>query len=172
MGDKSDPGRTGCPATDRDGDRVFDHEDACPDQPGVPDPDPKKSGCPGGLAIQDGKIKIDEPIYFWAGKPLILKLSYPVLDALAQALRATSVIKKIRVEGHTDSLGKADFNRALSAQRANAVVDYLVKLGVPASRLQAKGYGPDRPIADNGTLEGREKNRRVDFVILDPPQGR
>lgn len=172
MGDKSDPGRTGCPATDRDGDRVFDHEDACPDQPGVPDPDPKKSGCPGGLAIQDGKIKIDEPIYFWAGKPLILKRSYPVLDALAQALRATSVIKKIRVEGHTDSLGKADFNRALSAQRANAVVDYLVKLGVPASRLQAKGYGPDRPIADNGTLEGREKNRRVDFVILDPPQGR
>lgn len=170
MGEKADPSRAGCPARDRDGDHVFDFEDACPDLPGVPDPDPKKRGCPGALAIEHGKIKIDEPIYFWAGKRVILDRSHPVLEALAQALKTDGTIKKIRVEGHTDNLGKPDFNRALSAQRAKSVVAYLVKSGIAASRLEAAGYGADRPIADNNTLEGRERNRRVDFVILDPPQ--
>ncbi len=83
---------------------------------------------------------------------------------------AADVLKKypdtyITVEGHTDSTGAADHNQRLSEQRAQAVNDLLVKGGVPASRLAVKGYGESDPIADNGTDEGRQANRRVQLEI-------
>jgi OOP family OmpA-OmpF porin len=72
----------------------------------------------------------------------------------------------IEIAGHTDNVGPADQNRALSQKRAEAVVKYLVDKGVDKSRLIAKGYGPDKPIADNKDAKGKQKNRRVEFVIL------
>jgi OOP family OmpA-OmpF porin len=74
---------------------------------------------------------------------------------------------KLVVEGHTDSTGPRAFNMDLSKRRAQAVVDYLVGKGVSPVRLTAKGFGPDRPIADNGTRLGRAKNRRVQFTKID-----
>ncbi len=71
----------------------------------------------------------------------------------------------LTVEGHTDSIGSNAFNQGLSEARAQAAVDYLVTLGVPAERLVAVGYGETRPIADNGTDEGRARNRRVEFAF-------
>jgi outer membrane protein OmpA-like peptidoglycan-associated protein len=72
----------------------------------------------------------------------------------------------VRIEGHTDAKGSAEHNRILSNGRANAVRDYLVAHGIAVERLDAKGYGPDLPLDTNKTAEGREKNRRVEFVIV------
>ena len=71
---------------------------------------------------------------------------------------------KYEVQGHTDNTGSAASNLKLSQKRAQAVVDRMVKLGVPANRLTAVGKGQEEPIADNSTEEGRAKNRRVVFV--------
>ena len=79
----------------------------------------------------------------------ILKKSFPVLNHVVDALKASPFIKKIEVGGHTDDRGKADYNRDLSGRRANSVMKYLVDHGIAADKLTAKGYGPDKPIADN-----------------------
>ena len=76
-------------------------------------------------------------------------------------------IKKISIEGHASSDGDDNANLALSDRRAKSVMDYLVKKGVKADRLTAKGYGEQKPIADNGSEEGRVKNRRVEFNITE-----
>ena len=73
------------------------------------------------------------------------------------------------VEGHTDSQGSASSNQDLSQRRAEAVRDYLVSRGIAGDRLTAQGFGPSRPIADNGTAEGRANNRRVEIVIPPTP---
>jgi outer membrane protein OmpA-like peptidoglycan-associated protein len=73
---------------------------------------------------------------------------------------------KIEISGHTDSKGANDYNLKLSDNRAKAVVDYLIKAGIPASRLVYKGYGEEQPIATNETDEGRQLNRRTEFKIL------
>jgi len=75
--------------------------------------------------------------------------------------------KKIRIEGHTDSVGDAEANLNLSERRAKSVLDALVSLGVDASRITTIGLGEDFPIASNETEEGRKKNRRVDVILLD-----
>jgi outer membrane protein OmpA-like peptidoglycan-associated protein len=72
------------------------------------------------------------------------------------------------VEGHTDNTGSEAFNQKLSEKRAENVMHYLVKQGIPLERLKAVGYGLTRPVADNATREGRQKNRRVDLVISEP----
>lgn len=90
--------------------------------------------------------------------------SLAVLGEVARVLQEAPAVRA-RVEGHTDNFGQAEFNHALSLSRAQAVVDYLVAQGVPAQRLQAAGFGQDRPIAPNETRAGRMKNRRVEIVV-------
>ncbi|MGI8513954.1 MAG: OmpA family protein, partial [Acidimicrobiia bacterium] len=68
-------------------------------------------------------------------------------------------------DGHTDDQGPEDFNRDLSLRRAQAVLDYMVAAGLPAANLSPEGFGESRPIADNGTEEGRAKNRRIEFTL-------
>jgi outer membrane protein OmpA-like peptidoglycan-associated protein len=74
-------------------------------------------------------------------------------------------IRRVAIEGHTDSAGDAVKNRALSQERAEAVATYLTQKGIAAERLTAKGHGPDNPIASNRTAEGRAKNRRVELHV-------
>ena len=76
-------------------------------------------------------------------------------------------IKRVRVEGYTDSSGTRAANLRLSQARAEAVTEYLAQKGIPRSRLEAKGYGDARPIAPNLTAHGRELNRRVEIVVLE-----
>ena len=83
-----------------------------------------------------------------------------VLDKIAACL----VDANIEVGGHTDGRGAPELNAQLSQQRANTVLDYLVGKGMNRAKLTAKGYGPSKPIADNDTLEGRQKNRRIEFI--------
>jgi outer membrane protein OmpA-like peptidoglycan-associated protein len=75
-------------------------------------------------------------------------------------------IKLIEVQGHTDNKGRPWYNKALSARRAKAVMDGLIKRGVDKTRLRSEGYGQAKPIADNKTDEGRSVNRRVEFQII------
>ena len=89
-----------------------------------------------------------------------------LLDEIASVILAHPEIKKIRVEGHTDSDGPDSSNLKLSQARTQAVVDYLVSKGVERSRLDPVGFGESRPIAENTTPEGKAKNRRVEFIIV------
>jgi len=168
---ETDPAKLGCPKPDRDHDTVPDDVDACPDKAGAPSPDPKKNGCPGLVEVKNGVIVIFQPVFFATGKDTILKKSFPVLNAVADALKAEPEIKKIMIEGHTDNRGKASKNMELSDRRARSVLNYLVSHGIAPERLDAQGYGDSKPVADNKTSKGRAANRRVEFHIVDPPQG-
>jgi len=139
--------------------------------PGAP-PSPVAQGAyaitpppPARVAITGKKLELKEKIFFDTSRATIKPVSFELLDEAAQVLVAHPEVGKVRIEGHTDGTGAAAFNTTLSQQRAEAVRDYLVKKGVAAERLSAKGFGPTQPIGDNGTAAGREANRRVDFMI-------
>jgi outer membrane protein OmpA-like peptidoglycan-associated protein len=87
----------------------------------------------------------------------------PVVAQIVKLLKDNPGLK-LSVEGHTDNVGTHDANLKLSEQRAAAVMGALVSAGIPRDRLQSAGYGPDKPVADNDTGEGRAKNRRVELV--------
>ena len=109
-------------------------------------------------------------MFFATNKDVILKKSFPLLQSMADALKASPQIRKVLIEGHSDDRGKREYNIELSGRRAQSVKRWLVENGVAELRLDSKGFGPDNPIADNKTAKGRAANRRVDFVIVDPPQ--
>lgn len=94
---------------------------------------------------------------------------YPVLDAVADVLKEYDETS-ITVSGHTDNVGRADYNQNLSQQRASSVAGYLVNKGVAGNRVSAIGYGMNQPIASNANESGRSQNRRVEIVI-NPPRG-
>jgi outer membrane protein OmpA-like peptidoglycan-associated protein len=102
-------------------------------------------------------------VNFDTGKATIKPESDKTLDDAAAVLKAATALK-IEVGGHTDNVGTAQSNEKLSAERAQAVMAALVKRGVAANRLTAKGYGQSAPVADNRTEDGRAKNRRVELV--------
>jgi outer membrane protein OmpA-like peptidoglycan-associated protein len=114
------------------------------------------------------KVEINEKIQFESGKALIKPESNGLLDEIAKVMKDATQIKKVEVQGHASSEGDAAGNKKLSDDRAKAVMAAIVARGVKAEILTAKGYGIEKPIADNKTDEGKEKNRRVEFVILDP----
>ena len=165
-GASPDPARPGCPG-DRDGDSVPDQSDACPDKAGAPDPDPKKNGCPGLVEIKGGQIVILQQVFFASNKDVILEKSFPVLQAVSHAMKSLPAERTFHVEGHTDNTGIAEKNLDLSKRRAASVKRWLVEHGIAANRLEAQGFGQERPIADNKTVEGKAKNRRVEFHIVD-----
>lgn len=120
---------------------------------------------PDKIILTPSNIAIIDKIQFETGKADLKPVSFPVLDDVVRVLKENPQIEEVVVEGHTDSTGTADINRKLSQGRAESCMKYIVGKGIKANRLTAQGYGPDRPIADNTTEEGREANRRVEFVI-------
>lgn len=104
-------------------------------------------------------------IHFDTGKATISKDSLAILDKAAAAIKKAPDGTKIEVGGHTDNTGKADANMKLSQERADAVAAKLKELGVADGVLSSKGYGQDKPVADNGSAEGRAKNRRIEFTV-------
>jgi outer membrane protein OmpA-like peptidoglycan-associated protein len=163
-----DPKKNGCPPpVDRDGDGIFDPEDACPAEKGARDDDPKKNGCPKSVRVVENEIVILEQVQFDTGKATIKSASDPLLDEVAQVLTQHPEMTRIEVQGHTDNRGSAALNKKLSQARADSVRRALVERGIAVGRLVPKGYGPDKPIDENSTDEGRQRNRRVQFVVLD-----
>jgi cysteine-rich repeat protein len=153
----------GCPDGDRDGDTVVDRLDNCPDEPGTV----KNFGCKDKqlVVFKGGTIELLDVVYFKTNKAIIEKRSFKLLRNVAIVINAHPEIKKVTVEGHTDTQGDDAYNKDLSQRRAAAVVEMLVANGVDGSLLEAIGYGEERPIADNRTKKGRAKNRRVEFVV-------
>jgi outer membrane protein OmpA-like peptidoglycan-associated protein/uncharacterized protein YidB (DUF937 family) len=106
-------------------------------------------------------------IHFDTGSDAISADSLDVLNDAAAALKNAPAGTKVEIDGHTDNTGDAAANLKLSEARANAVRGKLVELGVTADMLLAKGYGDTRPVADNATEEGRAKNRRMEFTVVE-----
>lgn len=159
----------GCPEDDADKDNIGDAQDACPKEPGEPSPEPAKNGCPQFIRRITGssEIQILKQVQFATGKATILPNSYPILDEVVRLLKVNPEIKHLAIEGHTDNRGSNDLNEKLSNDRANSVMQYLIDKGIDAGKLSAAGFGPRKPIADNNTADGRQKNRRVEFHIRD-----
>ena len=113
----------------------------------------------------DEKGRVALYINFDLDKATLRADAQPIIAEIHKLLASDTELK-LSIEGHTDSTGKADHNRELATARARSVLGALVGLGVDASRLSSKGFGPDKPVADNGTDEGRAKNRRVELVKI------
>ncbi len=157
----------GCPETDADADGIPDTEDACPKQPGPRNVDPKKNGCPTSYTFEGTVIKFVQQVHFAVGSATILPDSFSILQDVVNLLKVNPQLKRVAVEGHTDNTGSADLNRKLSQSRSESVMNWLVEHGVEKARLEAHGYGPDKPIDTNDTPAGRTKNRRVEFKIIE-----
>ena len=149
----------GC-ALDSDGDGVPDYRDDCPDTSA------------GALVNERGcyieleeEVTIDMNIEFDTNKAEILPKHQSEIGRVVEFLRQYPTANAV-IEGHTDSSGSRAYNQGLSERRAKSVHDYLVEeASVAADRLTYAGYGEDRPIADNSTSEGMQKNRRVSAVV-------
>ncbi len=160
----------GCPDPDNDGDGILDINDKCPDVPedmnGIEDDD----GCPEKqkIIVTKKKVFTVEKIYFDFNKATIKQKSMPIIEGVAKILEDNPQLGAVRIEGHTDDLGPEAYNLWLSQQRCESVRRALIAHGVPADKLEAKGFGEANPTYDNNTAEGRDKNRRVDFVFIQP----
>ncbi len=110
---------------------------------------------------------VRDAIHFDTNLDTIKNESLAVLDDVATQIQSHPELVKIRVEGHTDNVGKSSDNLSLSRRRATSVRTYLITRGIDANRLLAEGYGDSNPIASNTDEPGRAKNRRVAFTILD-----
>jgi outer membrane protein OmpA-like peptidoglycan-associated protein len=133
----------------------------------VKQPDPKNNGCRlARLIKEDSLIAITQQVQFEHGKATIRPESDALLHDVAKVLAEFPELEVIEVGGHTDNTGSAYTNRKLSADRAAAVKKWLEEHQIDKKRLRSRGYGPDKPIGDNKTDEGRAKNRRVEFRVV------
>ncbi len=151
---------------DTDGDKVPDYLDKCPQVKGS-----NADGCNAATIKPDVKYvagaKIDlgaSGIQYGPGNAIIKPISYSVLNKVVKIMNDNLELE-LRVEGHTDNLGKEEANLALSKARALAVKKYLIDNGIEDYRITAEGYGSKKPVANNKTPKGRSQNRRVDFIL-------
>lgn len=149
-----------CP--DRDGDTIPDDIDRCPDAAGTME----DLGCPhyDKIVVKPDKLELREKLYFAWDQAILQPVSFPVLDEVVQALKDNSQFL-VQIEGHTSSDGTDDHNQTLSEERARAVLDYLAAHGIASHRLVSKGFSSTVPLDTNTTAAGRERNRRVEFVV-------
>ncbi len=172
---------------DTDGDGVYDHLDRCPGTPpgtlvdavgcplpakpaapvdsdgdGVLDDDDFCPGTPRGATVDERGCWVLEGVEFESNRAEIRPAYEPELEAVATVLENNPTVK-IQIQGHTDSVGAAEYNRQLSEERARAVMEWLISEGIDRKRLSAVGMGESRPIANNDSAEGRERNRRVEL---------
>lgn len=140
---------------DADSDGIRDDLDECPST--TQDLTVDEKGCPTFTGTLSS-------IQFQSGSSELTDDSESYLAKMAKELSAYPDLK-IQIVAHTDSQGRSQFNQALSAKRADAVRDYLITQDISGSNLTSKGMGEDNPIADNGTIDGRAKNRRVEFIV-------
>jgi OOP family OmpA-OmpF porin len=161
--------KDGCPTLDADGDGIPIPQDKCPNEKETVNGFQDDDGCPDTVPLAQvvgGEVKISEKIMFQKGKATIEPDSMKVVQAVAAVLKEHNNIQGLEVGGHASQEGQEKANLTLTQQRVDSVVAELVKLGVEKNRLVAQGYGQYCPV-DTGTTEAAlEKNRRVEFKIL------
>lgn len=125
---------------------------------------------PVAVAVPE-RIELREKVQFAKDSDRILDVSHAVLDEAVADIQSHPTIRRIRIEGHASADGNDAHNLDLSTRRAKAVRAYLVEHGVAADLLEAEGVGENRPIADNDSPEGRERNRRVELHVTEVADG-
>ena len=151
---------------DKDADGILDEVDKCPDQPETKNGFQDADGCPDELPKEVAKFAgVIKGIQFDFGKATIRKESNKVLDDAVKVLAQYGDLR-IMVSGHTDNVGEAQKNIELSEARAASVKEYMVSKGIDAGRIETRGAGPNEPVADNATDQGRQENRRIEFKLL------
>jgi len=156
------PKYNGCPIPDTDNDGVNDEADKCPDVAGTAD----NNGCP-VVIKEEVKKQVNyaaEKIFFSTNSAELLPTSFAALQTVAGLLKANPGLG-LTVDGYTDNTGTAAANLSISAKRAQAVKNYLVKIGTDPGRITTNGFGQANPVADNTTASGRRKNRRVELKL-------
>lgn len=137
---------------DEDGDGVEDGSDQC-------------LGTPKMANVNEVGCWVLDSYTFGLNEWQILESQFDELDEVAQVLEMNPQLR-IRIDGHTDATGTAEFNQTLSERRANAVRTHLEGAGINASRLETQGFGESAPVADNDTTEGMARNRRCQMTVL------
>jgi outer membrane protein OmpA-like peptidoglycan-associated protein len=120
------------------------------------------------VVVTKTELKLKRQVHFLFDSSGIQPDSQSILEEIAEALRTHAEIHSVEIQGHTDDVGTPDHNLRLSEERATAVRDALVVLGVESSRLTARGYGKEKPLVRNTSAESRAKNRRVQLMIQNP----
>ncbi len=162
----------GCIDPDNDADGIPDAIDNCPDIPETYNGFQDRDGCEDDLPPEIKRFTgIIQGIHFEVDSDRIKAESFGILDRAATVLKEYPDIR-LRIEGHTDSDGGETYNQDLSQRRAMAVGQHLIDAGVDPDRLEWVGYGESRPIDSNSSAEGKARNRRVEFHVVnpDPPQ--
>jgi len=157
----------GCPIRDKDGDGILDDSDKCVSEPETKNGFEDDDGCPDEVPKEveqfTGTI---EGITFLKGSAKIARSSQRGLTRAADVLKKYPSVR-LEISGHSSSDGDPDYNQKLSEERAEAVREWLIDIGgVEASRLESRGAGSSEPVADNDTIAGRRKNRRIEFKLL------
>lgn len=150
---------------DRDG--VPNARDACPQAPGSADPNPRRNGCPAFTSVQGGQIRLRAPILFEVDAAQLLPETTPVLQEIANVMKGDLEIKRVAVEAHTDNSAPLERGKKLSQDRAEAVVRWLIDHGVSRDRLEAHGFGEERPLVPNVSISNKMVNRRVELKIVE-----
>jgi outer membrane protein OmpA-like peptidoglycan-associated protein len=165
--------KDGCPEPDNDQDRILDKNDSCPNDPETYNGFEDKDGCPdrGKVMIEDNQLIILEKIYFETDSAEIQQRSYPIIDAVAATLIGNPQITMIEIQGHADERATDEYNIRLTRDRAAAVLEALVQRGTDRRRMRSAGYGERCPIDAAHTEPAWEKNRRVEFKILETEEG-
>lgn len=155
------PEYQGCPVPDRDKDGVPDEKDKCPDLFGVA----SNQGCPEITEEIKKKVEVAaKNILFVTGSAKLRSQSFVKLADVITIMNENPDML-LAIDGHTDNVGKEDFNQTLSENRAASVKAYLVSKGIDESRITATGHGELEPIADNKTAAGRQQNRRSELTL-------
>jgi outer membrane protein OmpA-like peptidoglycan-associated protein len=158
----------GCPDVDNDRDGILDADDACPNEAEVVNGVDDLDGCPdeGLIQLVDDRIVLEERVLFDFERARVKSAARPVLDAIVELVRQHPEWALMRIDGHADVRGDADFNRRLSERRARNVMRALIERGLAADRLEFRGFGADRPRDQRRTEQAHQRNRRVEFVIV------
>jgi len=165
--------KDGCPEPDNDLDRILDKNDSCPNDPETYNGFEDKDGCPdrGKVLIEENQIVILEKIYFETDSAEIQQRSYPIIDAVAATLIGNPQITMIEIQGHADERSSDEYNVRLTRDRAAAVLEAIVQRGVDRRRMRSGGYGERCPIDEQHNETAWEKNRRVEFKIIETEDG-
>lgn len=142
-----------------------------PPPPPEPEPEPDPPKEKKRVEVKEDRIEINEKIQFAYNDAKILDASFPLLEDIAKVLKDNKQIKKVQIGGHASTDGSDSHNMDLSGRRANSVRKWLIeKGGIKDKRLESKGFGETKPlVTPEQTDADREKNRRVEFLIVDPP---